>query len=183
MKGLDFEPKPQYQRAMNIGAIVLSVAVLLLVGIMRRPEFKIQTEIDFSFLAPFHATVNALTAVVLFFAFKYVKEKKYNLHRRLINLALILSAVFLTSYVIYHFTTEETRFCQQGAIRYVYFFLLITHVVLAGLILPFILITYTRAFTGRFPLHKKMARWVAPLWFYVAVTGPIVYLLLRPCYG
>lgn len=182
MKGLNFTPKPEMQKPMNIASIVVSVLVLLLVGIMRRPEYKIHTDIDFSFLAPMHATINAITAVVLFFAFKYVKERKLDLHRKLINLALVLSALFLTSYVVYHFTTEETRYCGEGAIRYVYFALLISHVVLAGLILPFILITYTRAYTGRFQMHRKMAKWVGTLWLYVAATGPIVYLMLRPCF-
>ncbi len=183
MEGLDFTPKPSLKKPMNIAAIVVSILVLLLVGLMRRPEYKIHTEIDFSFLAPLHAGINALTAIVLFFAIKYAREKKFNLHRKLINLALVLSALFLTSYVMYHFTTEETKYCGVGTIRYFYFFLLITHVVLAGAILPFILITYTRAYTGRFAIHKKMARWIGPLWLYVAVTGPIVYLMLRPCFS
>ena len=162
-------------------AVILSVVVLLLVGMMRR--VKIPTAIDFSFLPPFHSFMNALTAVALGFAFYFVKQKKIDLHRKAIFVALGCSALFLLSYVVYHFTMEETRYCMEGGIRKVYFFLLITHVILAAVILPFIFFTFNRAFTGHIAQHRKMAKWVFPLWFYVAVTGPIVYLMLRPCYS
>jgi len=149
---------------------------------MRRPEFKIATDIDFSFLPPFHASVNAMTAIVLMAALYFIKQKNIVAHQRAIYTALGLSALFLLSYVVYHFTTEETRYCFDGGIRKIYFFLLITHVVLAGGILPFILLTFVRGYTGQYERHKKMARWVYPLWLYVAFTGPICYLMLRPCY-
>ena len=181
MKGLNFTPKPNAQKFMNVATWVVTILVLALVGIMRRPEYKIQTDIDFSFLSTIHATMNALAAIVLIAALYFVKNKMYDLHRKAINGAMILSALFLLSYVVYHFTTPETLYCYEGPIRKVYFFFLITHVVLAGLILPFILITYTRAYTGRFGKHKKMARWVFPLWLYVAVTGPLLYWMLRGC--
>ncbi|MEL6865661.1 MAG: DUF420 domain-containing protein [Bacteroidota bacterium] len=116
------------------------------------------------------------------FALYFIKQGRVEAHRRAIYLALGLSAMFLLSYVVYHFTTEETRYCMEGNIRYVYFTLLITHVILAGLILPFILFTFIRAFTGQYEMHRKMARWVFPLWLYVAITGPICYLMLMPCY-
>jgi putative membrane protein len=95
---------------------------------------------------------------------------------------MVCSALFLISYVLYHFTTPETRYGGQGTMRAIYFFFLITHVVLAAVTLPFILLTFTRAYTNQFERHKKMARWVFPLWLYVAVTGPICYLMLRPYY-
>ncbi len=161
-------------------AVVLSIVVLILVGMMRR--IKIPTDIDFSFLPPFHATVNALTAITLAFALYFIKQKNVDLHRKAVYAALGLSVLFLLSYVVYHFTTVETKYCMEGGIRTVYFILLISHIVLAGVILPFILFTFNRAFTGHIEKHRKMARWVFPLWFYVAVTGPIVYLMLRPCY-
>ena len=162
-------------------AIALSAVVLLLIGLMRR--VKIPTDIDFSFLPPFHATVNAFTAIALGLAFYFIKQKKVDLHRKAIYVALSLSVLFLLSYVVYHFTTEATPYCMEGNIRIVYFSILITHIPLAGGILPFILFTFNRAFTGHIDRHRKMARWVFPLWFYVAVTGPIVYLMLRPCYS
>jgi len=169
-------------KKLNIVAGVLTVVVLLLVGMMRRDEFKIHTDIDFSFLPPFHATLNVLVAVVLLFALYFIKNKNIEAHRKSIYLAMFLSAMFLLSYVIYHFTTEETKYCFEGTSRSIYFFFLISHVVLAGVMLPFIFLTFIRAFTGQIEKHKKMAKWVWPFWFYVAVTGPICYLMLRPCY-
>lgn len=183
-------------KRMNIATWVISGLVLLLVGLMRRPEFKIQTSIDFSFLPPFHSTLNALAAVALILALYYIKKGNMVAHRNSIYAALTLSALFLLSYVVYHFTNDAIKFGDAnfdgivdeaellavGGTRTLYLILLITHVTLAGVILPFILITFTRAITQQFDRHKKMARWVYPLWLYVAVTGPVCYLMLRPFY-
>lgn len=158
----------------------LSGLVIVLVILMRKIKFE--TSIDFSFLPPFHSTVNALAAVFLIVALVYIKKKNITGHRNAIIGAMICSAIFLSSYVLYHFTTEETRFCQEGNIRYIYFFLLITHIVLSGTILPFIFLTFNRGLKMEIPRHRKMARWVYPLWLYVAISGPICYLMLRPCY-
>jgi len=147
---------------------------------MRR--IHIDTGIDFSFLPPFHATVNALAAVALMASFYFIKNKNIEAHKKANFLALGLSVLFLLSYVVYHLTTEATKFGGEGSIRYVYFFLLITHVILAAVILPFILFTFIRAYTGQIERHRKMAKWVYPLWLYVAITGPICYLMLRPYY-
>ncbi|MBK8967507.1 MAG: DUF420 domain-containing protein [Lewinellaceae bacterium] len=168
------------EKRLNIVAYVLSGVVLLLVGLMRR--VKIDLGVDFSFLPPLHASLNALAAVILVFAYYFIRKKQVEAHRRAIYAAMICSALFLVSYVLYHFTTPETRFGGTGTIRTVYFFFLITHVVLAALILPFVLLTFNRAYTAQFDRHKRMARWVFPLWLYVAITGPICYLMLRPYY-
>lgn len=173
------EPK-KVEKRMNILTAIITVIVLLVVGAMR--QYKIETGIDFSFLAPFHASVNAVTAIVLIYAYIQIRRLNVERHRKAIYTALFLSAIFLISYVIYHFTTEETHYGGEGWMRYVYFFLLISHVVLAGGILPFILLTFTRAYTGQFARHRKMARWVFPLWLYVVITGPICYLMLMPYY-
>ena len=169
-------------KKLNVLAGLLTIVVLLLVGMMRRPEYKISTDMDFSFLPPFHATLNALAAVALMVAFYFIKNKNIEAHRKSIYTAMGLSAMFLLSYVVYHFTTEETVYCFEGVSRKIYFFFLITHVVLAGVMLPFILLTFIRAYTGQIEKHKKMARWVFPFWLYVAITGPICYLMLSPCY-
>lgn len=174
-------PNIALEKKLNKWAWILSAIVFLVVVSMRK--IKIDTAIDFGFLPPFHATVNGLAAVVLVAALLAIKQARANLHRKLMTTALVLSCVFLLSYVIYHITTPETSYCGVGPIRNVYFFLLITHVVLAAVILPFILFTYIRAYTNQFERHKRMARWVFPLWLYVAVTGPVLYLMLRPCYG
>ncbi len=169
------------EKRLNALAYVVSAAVLFLVVLMRR--VKLDLGVDFTFLPPLHASLNALTAVILVYALWAIKRKDIQAHRRAIYAAMICSVLFLLSYVLYHFTTPETRYGGEGWLRYVYFFLLITHIVLAAVTLPFILLTFIRAYTGQFERHKKMSRWVFPLWLYVAVTGPICYLMLRPYYG
>lgn len=161
-------------------AYIVSLVVLALVLLMRR--IKIPVEIDFSFLPPSHAIINGLAALALIAAYYFIKKGQVERHKKAIYVAIFLSVLFLLSYVVYHFTTPETLYCKQGWIRYLYFFFLITHVVLAALILPFILLTFNRAYLNLFDKHKKMARWVFPFWLYVAVTGPVCYLLLKPCY-
>ena len=175
------QPNIQLEKKLNTAAGIVSAVVLLLVGLMRR--VKIDLGVDFSFLPPFHASLNALTAVILLMALYFIKNKNIEAHRKSIYAAMVTSALFLVSYVLYHFTTPETRFGGEGTIRLVYFVLLISHVVLAALILPFIFFTFNRAFTGQYDRHKKMARWVYPLWLYVALTGPVCYLMLKPYYA
>ena len=175
------QPNLQLEKKLNTTAWIVSAMVLLLVGLMRR--VKIDLGVDFSFLPPFHASLNALTAVILLVALYFIKNKNVEAHRKSIYAAMVTSALFLVSYVLYHFTTPETLFGGVGTIRTVYFVLLITHVVLAALILPFIFFTFNRAFTGQYERHKKMARWVYPIWLYVALTGPVCYLMLKPYYA
>lgn len=167
-------------RKFDIFAIIVSIAVLTLVILMR--EIKIPTNADLSFLPGFHAILNSLAAFFLLLGLVAIKSKKVEIHKRMIMTAMILSIIFLLSYVVYHITNESTAYCKTGSIRYVYFALLISHIILAAAILPFILFTFNRAWTGFFEKHKAMARWVFPIWFYVACTGPICYLMLRSCY-
>lgn len=171
------------RKRLDVLSYILSVAVLLLVVIMRQPEYKISTSIDFSFLPPIHATFNIVVALFLVAALYFVKKKNIKAHRNAIFGAMIFSALFLLSYVMYHFTTEETRYCFQGFSRTIYFIILISHIILAGISLPFILLTFSRGISFTTVKHKKMARWVYPVWLYVAITGPVAYFMLRPCYG
>lgn len=181
MSNAVFPDTLRLEKRLNLLAYIVSAAVLFLVVLMRR--VKLDLGVDFSFLPAFHASLNALTAVILLIALWFIKRKDVQAHRRAIYAAMVCSALFLLSYVLYHFTTPETRYGGEGVLRFVYFFFLITHVVLAAAVLPFILLTFNRAYTGQFERHKKMARWVFPLWLYVAITGPICYLMLRPYYG
>lgn len=190
------EQNIQLAKRLNVGAWIVTVAVLLLVGLMRRVKITLPDGWDFGFLPPFHASVNALTAVVLIAAFYYIKQKNITMHRRMIYVAMGLSVLFLLSYVAYHFTSPEVRFgdadfsgdvsgaeaAAVGGMRIVYLVLLLTHITLAGLILPFILFTFIRAYTNQIERHRRMARWVFPLWLYVAITGPICYWMLMPYY-
>lgn len=183
---------------MNIAAWIITGAVLFLVGLMRQPAYKIPLPDgwDFGFLPPLHATMNALTAVVLLAALYFIKQKNIVAHQRMIFVAMTLSFLFLLSYVAYHFTTPETIFGDlnrdgilsaeekaiAGSSRTAYLVLLISHITLAGLSLPFILLTFIRGFTHQVARHRKMARWVFPVWLYVAITGPLCYYLLLPYY-
>ena len=171
------------RKRLDVLSYILSVAVLLLVGIMRQPEYKISTSIDFSFLPPIHATFNIIVALCLVAALYFVKKKNIKAHRNAIFGAMLFSALFLLSYVMYHFTTETTKYCFEGFSRIIYLIILVSHIVLAGISLPFILLTFSRGISFTTAKHKKMARWVYPVWLYVAITGPVAYLMLRPCYG
>ncbi len=168
------------EKKLNRIAIVLSIVVFLVVGLMRR--VKIQTDIDFSFLPGINAALNTTTAILLVIGLIFIKRKNIQAHKRVMTLAIILSSLFLISYVLYHFTTPETQFGGEGMIRTVYLILLVTHIVLAAVILPFILFTYIRAITGSYERHKKLARLLFPFWLYVAISGPVIYWMLRPYY-
>ncbi len=171
------------RKRLDIIAYILSVAVLLLVYLMRKPEYKISTSIDFSFLPPIHASFNVIVAFCLMAALYFIKRKNIKAHRNAIFGAMFFSALFLLSYVMYHFTTEVTKYCFQGFSKTIYLIILISHIVLAGISLPFILLTFNRGISYSIPKHRKMARWVYPVWLYVAISGPVTYVMLRPCYG
>lgn len=191
-------PKLVEARKMKWVTWVLTAAVLILVGLMRRPELKIALPegLSFGFLPPVHAALNTIVALALIVAIWAIKGKNVTLHRRAIAVAMSASVLFLLCYVAYHFTTMETIFGDldgDGALsdaesqlvgnsRVVYLLILISHITLAGLSLPFILYTWIYGMTNQFARHRRMARWVFPLWLYVAITGPVCYFLLRPYY-
>ncbi len=175
-------PKPNIQlaRKLELYATIFSIVVLLLVIAMRYVSLDIT--LDVMILPPFHAIINSLTALCLILALFFVKQGNIKRHKQSNILALALSAIFLFSYVVYHVSTEPTTYGGEGNIRILYYVLLATHVFLAAASLPFILFTFIRAYTGQVERHKKMARWVFPVWLYVAITGPICYLMLAPYY-
>ena len=169
-------------KKLGIVAWVLTAVVLGLVGLMRTVRIPLPEGVSFSFLPPVHAVLNSLVAVALLVAIVAIKQGKVKLHRSAIFAAMGFSIAFLLCYVAYHFTTEETRYGGTGAMKGVYLFLLLTHIVLAGISLPFILFTFISGWTNRFAAHRRLAKWVFPMWLYVAVTGPICYLMLKPYY-
>ncbi|MEG2100092.1 DUF420 domain-containing protein [Flavobacterium sp. FlaQc-28] len=162
-------------------SIVIPVVVAILFGIKLK-DFGINVE-PLSFLPPIYATTNGITAVVLVWAVIAVKNGKRKLHERLMTLAIGLSVAFLVMYVAYHMTADSTKFGGEGLVRYVYFFILLTHILLSIAIIPLVLITYVRALAKRFDKHKKIAKITFPLWLYVAVTGVVVYLMISPYYA
>ena len=134
------------------------------------------------FLPPIYATTNGITAILLVFAVIAIKNGKRKTHEILMTGAIALSLAFLVMYVAYHMTTDSTTFGGEGSIRYIYFFILITHIILSIAVIPMVLITYVRALAKTFDKHKKIARITFPIWLYVAVTGVVVYLMISPYY-
>lgn len=160
--------------------IAVSIAVPVVVALL----FMVSIEgYDTSFLPPIYATMNGLTAVFLVAALVAIKNKKVELHKKLTTSAIAFSLLFLLMYVVYHSTSESTPYGGEGWIRSVYFFLLISHILLSIVVIPFVLFTYVRALSGNFERHKKLARITFPIWLYVAVTGVLVYLMISPYYG
>jgi putative membrane protein len=161
-------------------SILIPVAVAVLFSVKLK-DFGIKVT-PLSFLPPIYATINGVTAIVLVIAVIAIKNGKRKLHERLMTTAIALSVMFLVMYVAYHMTADATKFGGEGIIRYVYFFLLISHIILSIAIIPLVLITYVRALAQRFDRHKKIAKITFPIWLYVAVTGVIVYLMIAPYY-
>lgn len=170
-----------FVKRLIIGISILIIAIVVTLFYIHLPEYSAGS--DLSFLPAFHATLNALTSACLIAAFYFVKRKNIRWHRNCMLLALVLSTIFLVSYVIYHSLTAPTPYGGTGILRYIYYFVLLSHVVLAAGILPFILFTFYRAIAQQIELHKKIARWTWPLWLYVAITGVLVYVLISPYYA
>lgn len=159
--------------------IVLSIVIPLVVAAL----FSVKIEgYNTSFLPPIYASINGLTAILLVMAVLAVKNGKVNFHRKLMKTAIGCSLLFLVLYIVYHSTSESTPFGGVGAIRTVYFILLISHILLSIAIIPLVLITYVRAWAERFDKHKRIARITFPIWLYVAISGVIVYLMISPYY-
>ena len=134
------------------------------------------------FLPPIYASINALTSIILIVAVWAVKTKKLKLHEQLMKTAIVFSIIFLMMYIAYHMTSESTKFGGEGNLKVFYFILLLSHIALSIIVIPFVLITYVRAITNNIELHKKIAKITFPLWLYVAISGVVVYLLIAPYY-
>jgi len=171
----------KYKKWIILLSVVIPLAVALLFGVnLRKLGYDVQ---PLSFLPPIYATINGITAVVLFTAVWAIKNGKQKLHENLMKFAISLSVAFLGMYVAYHMTSDSTKFGGEGVVKYVYYFILITHITLSVIIIPFVLFTYVRALSGSFVRHKKLARITYPMWLYVAVTGVIVYWMISPYYA
>jgi putative membrane protein len=163
----------KFRKLIIVISIVIPIAVAALFGI------KVDG-VDLSFLPPFYAGINGLTAVLLIGALVAIKSKNMNLHQRLIQTCLALSLLFLLCYVAYHMTSDSTPF--GGEMKVLYYFILISHILLSIAVIPVVLFTYLFAWEGKFDKHKKWTRFAFPIWLYVAVTGVIVYLMISPYY-
>ncbi len=159
---------------------ILSIAVPVLVAVLF--TVRIPGVERMGFLPPIYASTNALTAILLIMALIMIKKGNRKAHENFMKSAILLSVLFLVMYVAYHMTSDSTKFGGEGNIKYFYYFILLTHIILSITVIPFVLITYVRAISGNFPAHKKIARFTFPLWLYVAVTGVIVYIMIAPYY-
>ncbi|KAA3620763.1 MAG: DUF420 domain-containing protein [Flavobacterium sp.] len=159
---------------------ILSIAIPVVVALLF--SVRIPGVERLGFLPPIYASINALTAVLLVVALIQIKKGNRKAHERIMKLCIVLSALFLLMYVAYHMTSDSTTYGGEGILRYVYFVILLSHIFLSIVVIPFVLITFVRALNGNFEMHKKIARFTFPLWLYVAVSGVIVYLMISPYY-
>lgn len=192
-------PKPVLKKNEKTARILIwSVSIIVFVAIAALSGIKLDVHLSFDphVFATFNAIVNSLVAILLIAGLISVKKRNYILHKKIMIAAIILSVLFLISYVCHHLLSGETRFGDlnhdgivspdekvlAGSARYVYYAVLITHIPLAGIILPFILFTAYRSLSGDYQKHKKLARITWPVWLYVAISGVVVYLLISPYY-
>lgn len=163
--------------------LTVSFVVFAVVVLLSRFKLNVNLGFDVHIFAKVNAVLNSVVAVLLITALVAVKKRKLALHKKLMLAAIVLSVLFLVSYISHHLLAGETKFGGEGAIKTIYLIILFTHIILAAIILPFILFTAYRALIGEFPAHKKLARITWPIWFYVAITGPIVYFMISPYYN
>lgn len=175
---------PINEKLYNRWIIVLSVVIPIVVALLFTVNLqKLGYDVEpLSFLPPIYATINGITAVLLMVAVWAVKNGKLKLHENLMKTAIGCSVLFLLMYVVYHMTSMETKYGGDGFMKYTYFFILITHIILSIAVIPLVLISFVRALSKRFDKHRKIARITFPIWLYVAITGVVVYLMISPYY-
>jgi putative membrane protein len=169
------EQKDPYRKLIIALSISIPVIVAVLFGV-KIPGY------DFSFLPPIYATINGVTAVLLVVAVNAIRNGKQKLHERIMKVCIGLSACFLLMYVVYHMTSDSTKFGGEGLLKYAYYVILISHILLSVAITPLILFTFSRALARNFERHRRLAKFTYPIWLYVAVTGVVVYIMISPYY-
>jgi len=173
---------PVAQNEKKLNRIIAVISILVPVVVAALFGVKIPNVEPLSFLPPIYASVNGLTAFVLIVAVWAIKNGKRDLHQRLMTLCIALSLLFLMMYVAYHMTSDSTTYGGEGVIKYVYYFILITHIVLSIGVIPLVLWTYARAYLKKFDEHRALAKYTFPIWLYVAVSGVVVYVMISPYY-
>ncbi len=164
----------------NIWIWILSVTIPIAIAVLF--SVKIPGVARLGFLPPIYATINGITAILLAVSVYQIRKGNRKLHELLMKTAIGCSVVFLLLYMAYHMTSESTVYGGEGILKYIYYFILLTHILLSIIVIPFVLLTYVRAISGQFYAHRKIARITYPLWLYVAVSGVIVYLMISPYY-
>jgi putative membrane protein len=166
-------PSSKYRKLVVAVSIIIPIAVAALFGI------KVEG-VDLSFLPPFYASLNGITAVLLVLALIFIKKGNMKLHQRTIQACLGISLLFLLCYVAYHMTSDSAAY--EGSYKAIYYFILISHILLSVAVIPVVLFTYLFALEGNYVKHKKYTRFAFPIWLYVAVTGVVVYWMISPYY-
>lgn len=161
---------------------LVSFIVFAAIVLLGRYQLKADLGFDVHLFAQLNAIINSLVAMLLVAGILTAKRGNYTAHRKVMLTAMALSVLFLISYICHHFLAGDTKFGGHGTIRYIYYFILITHIILAAIVLPFILFTAYRALINENEAHRRLAKVTWPIWFYVAVTGPVVYLFISPYY-
>nr|WP_299383381.1 DUF420 domain-containing protein [Allomuricauda sp.] len=174
------EANEQREKRIRTWITIISIAIPVVVALLF--GYKIPNAEPLSFLPPIYACINGLTAVLLVWAVIAIKNGKRELHQKLMTTCIVLSALFLVMYVAYHMTSDSTKFGGDGFVQYIYFFILITHIALSILVIPLVLVTYSKAYLKEFDKHRKWAKFTFPIWLYVAITGVVVYLMISPYY-
>jgi putative membrane protein len=169
------EQKINYKPLIVIASIAIPVVVAILI------QVRIDGY-DFSYLPHIYAVINALTAILLIAALVAIKQGKRKVHEAIMKVNMALSAAFLVMYILYHITTDPTIFGGTGWVRYAYLFLLISHITLSIAITPLVLFTLLHALNNDFSKHRELAKYSFPVWFYIAITGVIIYLMISPYY-
>jgi putative membrane protein len=164
----------------NIWIWILSIAIPIVVAVLF--SVKIPGVERMAFLPPIYATINAFTAIFLIAAVYQIRKGNRKVHELLMKTAIGCSVLFLGLYVVYHMTSDSTIYGGEGLLKYVYYFILLSHILLSIIVIPFVLITYVRGISGQFYKHRKIARITFPLWLYVAVSGVLVYIMISPYY-
>jgi len=160
----------------------LIIALSIVIPVVVAALFKVKIEgVDFSFLPPIYAGINAITALLLSLALVSIKNNNIKLHKTFINICMVLSLLFLACYVAYHMTSDPTPY--GGNSKVLYYVLLVSHIILSIAVIPLVLFTYLFAWTGDFVKHKKWTKIAFPIWIYVAISGVIVYIMISPYYG
>lgn len=175
------EATEQDEKRIKKWITILSIAIPAVVALLF--GYKIPNAEPLAFLPPIYASTNALTAVLLVVALVAIKRGNQKLHSRLMTCCIVLSALFLVMYVAYHMTSDPTPFGGEGNIRYVYYFILFSHITLSIAVIPLVLITYSKSYLKDFIAHRRWAKYTFPIWLYVAITGVVVYVMISPYYA
>src|SRR5699024_1305352 len=178
---MDMQKEKRYNKLIVALSVIIPLIVAALFGVNLK-DLGYDVE-PLTCLPPIYASINALMAVLLSCAVVAIKKGNIKLHETLVKICLVCSALFLSLYVAYHMTSESTPFGGEGWIKTVYFFVLISHIILSIVVIPFVLITFVRGLVGSYERHRKIAKYTFPLWLYVAVSGVVVYLLISPYYN